>query len=155
MKQEDRASSGRSLAMRVLHASRKFLVRDQRGTAMVEFAIVAAVIFIPMVFGIIEFGRLVWAKNMITAAAREGVRYSIVHGSESGAIADSAAVADYVISRTKLSPIIVHPSWTGAKDPGKDTATVRVEYVYTPIVKVPGLLTSKTINSTSKQIIAY
>jgi Flp pilus assembly protein TadG len=138
-----------------LKALVKRLKRDEHGAAMVEFALVAAVIFIPMVFGIIEFGRLVWAKNMITAAAREGVRYSIVHGSSSGAVADSAAVADYVINRTKLSPIIVHPTWTGAKDPGKDTATVRVEYTYTPIVKVPGLLAPKTINSTSKQIIAF
>jgi Flp pilus assembly protein TadG len=148
-------ANGRGVPARILAALGKFLLKDQRGSAMVEFALVAAVIFIPMVFGIIEFGRLTWAKNMITAAAREGVRYSIVHGSSSGAVADSAAVADYVINRTKLSPIIVHPSWTGAKDPGKDTATVRVEYTYTPIVKVPGLLTSKTINSTSKQIIAY
>lgn len=150
-----RSPAGRSLAVRTLSALGKFFVRDQRGTAMVEFALVAGVIFIPLVFGIIEFGRLVWAKNMITAAAREGVRYSIVHGKASGAIADSTAVADYVINRTKLSPIIVHPSWTGDKEPGIDTATVRVEYTFNPIVKVPGLLTSKTINSTSKQIIAF
>ena len=122
---------------------------------MVEFAIVAALVFIPMVFGIIEFGRLIWAKNTITAAAREGVRYAIVHGSSSGSIADSAMVATYVINRTKISPIVVKPSWTGSKDPGIDTATVEVRYVFTPVVKVPGLLTTKTIVSTSKQIIAF
>jgi Flp pilus assembly protein TadG len=122
---------------------------------MVEFAIVAGLIFIPMVFGIIEFGRLIWAKNMVTAAAREGVRYSIVHGSSSGSIADSAAVATYVIGRTQLSPITVRPSWTGTKEPGKDTATVEVSYTYVPIVKIPGLLTNKTVTGTSKQIIAF
>jgi Flp pilus assembly protein TadG len=122
---------------------------------MVEFAIVAGLIFIPLVFGIIEFGRLVWAKNMVTAAAREGVRYAIVHGSSSGSVADSAAVATYVIGRTKLSPITVRPSWTGTKEPGKDTATVAVSYTYIPIVKVPGLLTNKTVTGTSKQIIAF
>ena len=129
--------------------------KDERGTAMVEFAIVAGLIFIPLVFGIIEFGRLVWAKNMVTAAAREGVRYAIVHGSSSGSVADSAAVATYVIGRTKLSPITVRPSWTGTKEPGKDTATVAVSYTYIPIVKVPGLLTNKTVTGTSKQIIAF
>jgi Flp pilus assembly protein TadG len=122
---------------------------------MVEFALVAGVIFIPMVFGVIEFGRLVWAKNMVTSAAREGVRYAIVHGSSSGSTADSSAVATYVIGRTKLSPIVVKPSWTGSKDPGKDTVTVSVSYVYVPIVKVPGLLTNKTVTGTSKQIIAF
>lgn len=129
--------------------------KDERGTAMVEFAIVAGLIFIPMVFGIIEFGRLIWAKNMVTAAAREGVRYAIVHGSSSGSEADSAAVATYVIGRTQLSPITVRPSWTGSKDPGRDTATVAVSYTYVPIVKIPGLLTNKTVTGTSKQIIAF
>lgn len=121
---------------------------------MVEFAVVAAVVFIPLVFGVIEFGRLIWAKNMVTAAAREGVRYAIVHGSSSGATFDSAAVANYVIARTDISPIKVATSWTGAKDP-QDTVTVTVKYDYTPVVKVPGLLTTKTVTGASKQIIAF
>lgn len=119
---------------------------------MVEFAIVAGLVFIPMVFGIIEFGRLIWAKTTITAAAREGVRFAIVRGSSSGAVADSAAVANYVIARTQLSPIFVSTTWTGAKDPAKDTAKVQVTYTYTPIVPI---IPSKTITSTSQQIIAF
>jgi Flp pilus assembly protein TadG len=128
--------------------------RDERGAAMVEFALVAALIFIPLVFGVIEFGRLIWAKNMVTAAAREGVRYAIVHGSSSGATFDSAAVANYVIGRTEISPIRVATAWTGAKDP-QDTVTVTVRYDYTPVVKVPGLLTTRTVTGVSKQIIAF
>ena len=46
------------------------------------------------------------------------------------------SIANYVIGRTRLSPIIVRYSWTGTKAPGTDTATVRVEYTYTPIVRV-------------------
>jgi Flp pilus assembly protein TadG len=118
---------------------------------MVEFAITAGLIFIPLVFGIIEFGRLTWSKTMITAAAREGVRYAIIHGSSSGAVADSAAIANWVIARTSLSPIVVTPRWADSKDPG-DTAIVTVTYVYTPVVNIFG---SKTITSTSKQIIAF
>lgn len=118
---------------------------------MVEFAIVAAFVFVPLVFGIIEFGRLIWSKTTITAAAREGVRFAVVKGSSSGAVADSAAVANYVIAKTQLSPITVNPTWTGFKDPG-DTVTVQVTYVYTPIVPV---IASKTITSTSSQIIAF
>lgn len=122
---------------------------------MVEFAIVSALVFIPIVFGIIEFGRVVWAKNMVTAAAREGVRYAIVHGSQSGSTADSAAVANYVVARTNLAPIVVRPSWSAVgEDPG-DTVTVTVQYTYTPIVRVPGMPASKTVAGTSKQIIAY
>ena len=121
---------------------------------MAEFALVFAVIFMPMVFGIIEFGRITFAKSMVTTAAREGVRYAIVHGSSSSAPFDSAAVATYVQGKTDLSPIGVRTTWTGSKDP-QDTVTVTVSYTYTPVVKVPGLLTSKTVTGSSRQIISF
>ena len=135
--------------------ARKRFLKDERGNAMVEFAVVAALIFFPIVFGIIEFGRLVWARNMVSAAAREGVRYAIVHGSESGAIADSAAVATYVAGRTAMAPIAVTTAWSDAAKAAGDTVTVTVKYTYAPVVKIPGLLTSKTVTGSSKQIIAY
>ena len=81
---------------------------------MVEFAIIAVVFFIPFIFGAIELGRMAWAKNTVTAAAREGVRYAIVHGSTSGSVADSAAVANYVKGRTQLGGIIVRTRWMPA-----------------------------------------
>ena len=129
----------------------RFLIGDDRGSAMVEFAIVAGLIFIPLVFGIIEFGRLIWSKTTITAAAREGVRFAIVRGSSSPSPADTAAVGVYVRGRTQLAPLNITTTWTGAKDPG-DTVTVQVSYTYTPIVPV---IASKTITSTSMQIIAF
>ena len=118
---------------------------------MVEFALVVGLIFVPMVFGVIEFGRLSYAKTAVTAAAREGVRYAIVHGTASGATADSAAVATYVQGRSQISPIIVKPAWKLGKEPG-DTAIVQVTYSYVPIVRV---IPSITVTSTSKQIIAF
>jgi Flp pilus assembly protein TadG len=129
---------------------------DESGAAMVEFAVVAALFFIPLIFGIIEFGRVVWAKNMVTAAAREGTRYAVVHGADpqNTSTADSAAVANYVINRTKLGPIGVSTVWKNAKLAG-DTVTVTVKYTYTPIVKVPGLLTQKNLTGKSTQIIYY
>jgi Flp pilus assembly protein TadG len=129
---------------------RQFL-REERGATMVEFALVVTVVFLPLVFGVIEFGRLSYLKTTLTAAAREGVRYSIVHGTASGATADSTAVADYVKGRTQLSPIIVKPTWTPGKAPG-DTAYVQVTYTYVPIVPI---LKSRTVTSKSKQVIAF
>lgn len=134
-----------------MNAVRRFLLGDEIGAAMVEFALVAGLIFIPLVFGTIEFGRLISAKTTITAAAREGVRFAIVRGSTSGAMADSAAIANYVIAKTQLSPITVKPTWTGTKDPGQPV-TVQVTYVYTPVVPV---ISSKTITSKSTQNISF
>ena len=128
------------------------LVRDETGAAMFEFALVAGFVFIPLVFGIVEFGRLISAKNMVTAAAREGVRYAIVRGSSSGAEADAASVRAYVQSRTPLSPIVVNYTWTGTKEPGRDTATVSVAYTYSPLVKV---VPPKVVTGVSRQMISF
>ncbi len=135
----------------LLRALTRF-ISDQRGAAMVELALVAGAIFIPLMFGVVEIGRGIWAKSMVTAAAREGVRYAIVHGNQSGAIADSAAVANYVIGRTQLTGIKVKPTWPdGNKDYGS-RARVQVTYSYVPVVAV---IPAKTITSTSQQVISY
>lgn len=130
---------------------RRFLFEDG-GAALVEMALVAGVIFLPMVFGIVEVGRGIWIKSTITAAAREGVRYAIVHGSESGATADSAAVANWVISKSGLSGLTVRPTWpSGNKDPGS-IAQVNVTYNFVSLIPV---VPSKTISSTSRQVISF
>ena len=49
--------------------------KNQRGAALVEFALVATV-FLTVLFGIIEFGRLLWTHNALTDATRRGVRYA-------------------------------------------------------------------------------
>ena len=118
---------------------------------MVELAVVMGVVVLPLIFGVVELGRLTFAKTMITAAAREGARYAIVHGSSSGAVTDSAGVATYVKGRTELSPIIVRPRWNNSKDAG-DTVTVIVSYTYVPLVR---LFPGRTITSRSRQIVAF
>ena len=119
---------------------------------MVEFALVVAVIFFPLLFGFIELGRTVLAKTTITAAAREGVRYAVVRGFNSGSPADSAQVANYIKGRTKLSPIGVKPTWSDAGKARGTSVTVQVTYRYAPIVPV---LPARTIQSSSRQLIWY
>lgn len=118
---------------------------------MVELALVIGVVFLPMVFGVIEFGRGVWVKTTVTTAAREGVRYAIVRGTLSGVVTDSAAVANYVKGKTQLTGIVVRPSWTPDKAPGS-TVQVQVTYNYVPVVP---LMSARTITSTSRQVIAF
>ncbi|MEI7685674.1 MAG: TadE family protein [Planctomycetota bacterium] len=54
--------------------------RDSRrsAAAMVELAAVVAV-FVMFLFGVMEYCRFVWVRNMVTFAAREGCRYCVVH----------------------------------------------------------------------------
>lgn len=49
---------------------------------MVEFALVFP-IFILLLVGIFDLGRVVWVNNTLATAAREAARYAIVHGAKS------------------------------------------------------------------------
>jgi TadE-like protein len=53
-------------------------LRDD-GQGLAEFAIVLP-IFLLIVFGMIDIGRVIWATDNITNAAREGARYASLHG---------------------------------------------------------------------------
>ncbi|MGW8256589.1 MAG: TadE/TadG family type IV pilus assembly protein [Thermoguttaceae bacterium] len=54
--------------------------RKRRGSAVVEFAVVAPLFFM-LVFGMIEFGRVIMVQQIITNASREGARYAVLDGS--------------------------------------------------------------------------
>jgi Flp pilus assembly protein TadG len=54
--------------------------RDRtRGQAMVEFALVIPV-FILLMVSLFDFGRVIWVNDTLATAAREAVRFAIVHG---------------------------------------------------------------------------
>jgi len=50
-----------------------------RGQALVEFAIIIP-LFLVLLMGILDFGRVVWATTSLASSAREAARYAIVHG---------------------------------------------------------------------------
>jgi Flp pilus assembly protein TadG len=72
------------------------LTRSERGTAVVEFALIAPLLFL-LVFGIIEFARILNAYNDITQLAGQGARAAAVSvnpdgtavGASSGTIDDA------------------------------------------------------------------
>jgi hypothetical protein len=49
--------------------------RDDSGASMVEFALIAPILFV-FLFGIIDFGRALFQYNNLTNAAREGARFA-------------------------------------------------------------------------------
>lgn len=66
----------------------------RRGTAAVEFALVAPVFFL-LVFGLIELGRMVMVQQALTNAAREGCRTATLATTLSGSEVE-AAVRNYL-----------------------------------------------------------
>ena len=65
----------------------------ERGTTMAEFVIISVVFFM-IIFGIIEFGRLLYTHNALTDAARRGARYAVLHDQTT---ADKACVKKVVV----------------------------------------------------------
>ncbi|MCJ7692193.1 MAG: pilus assembly protein [Sedimentisphaerales bacterium] len=56
---------------------KKSLILSQKGATAVEFAIIFPIL-VSLIFGIIEFGLFIFNRQVITNAAREGVRAGIV-----------------------------------------------------------------------------
>ena len=69
------------------------LYRKQRGAAAVEFAVVAPV-FVLLIFGMIEYGRMVMVQQMLTNASREGARRAVLEGATDNDVRD--VVTDYL-----------------------------------------------------------
>lgn len=67
---------------------------SERGSTLVEFAIGASVFCVAM-FGVLEYGRVMWTHNALSDAARRGARYAVNHKAS-----DAAAVKNVVVYGT-------------------------------------------------------
>ena len=59
--------------------------KKERGASLLEFAIAASV-FLTVVFGILECGRLLWTHNALKDAVRQGTRYATVRRKDAAGI---------------------------------------------------------------------
>jgi Flp pilus assembly protein TadG len=132
---------------------------------MIEFAI-AAFAMLLFVFGIIEFGRLLYTYHTLANAAKAGTRWAIVRGSDCVAPscpAEAGDVTAYVETQTPMldpSQLKVETSWSNtasctsasAQGPGC-LVTVKVTYPFTfavPLVSDAQL----TLSASSQMTIA-
>ncbi len=124
-----------------------------RGQALVEFSLVAPMLFV-LTLGIIEAGRFVFFYEVMNNATREGARYAIVHGSDAACPSGpppagevnncdpdgdniKSAVAEAALDLAGTGDLILHePVWTNRSTPANpspgDASTgtnARGEYV--------------------------
>jgi len=126
----------------------------QRGAALLEFGL-AFLIFLSVLYGIMEFGRIVASYNIISGAAREGARYAMVHGSASGSVATASDVQSVVRNWAiglDTSSVVVTTTWTPGNAPGNNVK-VKASYVVTPST---GLILKNglTVQSSSQMAIS-
>ena len=125
----------------------KFL-KNQKGAAAVEFAIIAPLLFV-LLFGVIEFSALLYNKAVITNASREAARYSAtfytnpVNGIATRPTCDEiqsyvvAYVSAHMLNFTNSTPFSIDnvkcPNGLPYSDNGSYAgyvSTIRVEYEY-------------------------
>lgn len=143
------AGQNESAAAVKLESSCRTCRRNRRGAAAVEFAIVAPV-FILMIFGMIEFGRAIMVKQVLTNASREGARFAALDGATSAATKTlvatyltGAGISDATISVQNNSGAEVEPSTISYGQ----TVTVKVSVPFASVswLPTPWFLNSKTL----------
>lgn len=94
---------------------------NDAGTAIIEFGLVVTVFFM-FVFGVMDFGRMIYTYHFVSDAACQATRYAIVRGAASTDPATAVDVADYVKSMIPEgidpSDITVSTSWSPNNAPG-------------------------------------
>ena len=126
------------------------------GQALVEFAIVASV-FLLTLFAIMSLGLGVYKYNTLCSAAREAVRYAIVHGPTSVSPSTTAQIQQVAINQApglnlKTSDITVSfpadPNNSAQKD-----AQVKISYNYSPPIPFMRRVTL-TLTSTAQMLVS-
>lgn len=124
---------------------------DERGSMLIEFALSVWTLFL-LTFLIFEFCMTVYTYSVLGNAAREGVRYAIVHGSDSAACSGpglgcsdatgsnvSAVVRSYAtLSFHDISGMTVTPSWPDGSSKPSSRIIVSITYPYVSYLTLPG-----------------
>ena len=128
---------------------------SRRGAVMVEFSLTFVLFFLVTVVAVMDFGRGIWAYNLVAHGARHGARFAMVGGANSSTPATAAAVEavvrghSFILDQTKLT---VNTTWV---DAGKSRGTevdVHVAYDFVPALGIfqPGTV---KVGSRSRKVI--
>lgn len=122
--------------------------RNRRGAAAVEFAVVAPLFFL-MVFGMIEFGRMVMVQQVITNASREGARMGVLDGATTASV--QTAVQNYLqAAAVQGAEVAVNPDPpTSAGYGAPVTITVSIDFDQVSWLPSPMFLGGQALTATT------
>jgi hypothetical protein len=130
-------------------------LRNHRGQALVEFALVA-LLLVMLLVGIVDVSRLILTYTTIANAARAGTRYAIVHGSDNSSPCNVTTYIKGYLSAASMN--IAHPPLTIAAPACGSAAgtiiTTTVTYTYTPLITY-FFPTSISLSSTSEGVVVF
>jgi Flp pilus assembly protein TadG len=128
--------------------------RNRRAAAAVEFAVILPVFFL-LIFGMIEYGRMIMVQQVITNAAREGARLAVLDGTSHNEVKDrvEAYLTSSSIDKTHAQ-VDIYANGTAALESAGfgDPITVSVSIPFTEVSWLPSpmylggkTLTAKTV----------
>jgi Flp pilus assembly protein TadG len=116
------------------------LKRNERGAAATEFALLLPV-FLMILFGIIEFGMIMYGREVVTNAAREGARAGIVQGPPKRTSGQITAIANSYLTGTGINQADVTFTSVGVGLASPNTLTVTAVYNYRFLIPyIPNVL---------------
>lgn len=141
-------------------------LRNESGSLMVETAL-ALLVVLPMVFWLFELCMLTYTIGVLGDAARQGIRYAVVHGTDSSNCSGpSSGCADSsganVIATVKnaaaysfhdISGMTVQVSYPDASSSPSSRVSVAINYTYAPYIQLPGI--AQTIDTAAEGRIVY
>ncbi len=126
--------------------------KNERGSTLVEFAI-GVLVFATAMFAVLEFGRVLWAHNALTDAARRGVRYATLHAATDVdqvknvvVFGDAAGTGNPMLPNLATEDVDVEYTGFGLND---GTVTVTIEYEFQLLIPIIGTTITMPTYSTT------
>lgn len=127
------------------------LIREERGSSLLEFSVSVWMLLL-VTFLIFEFSMMVYTYSVLSNAAREGIRYAIVHGTDNASCSGpssgcgdgagsniTAVVNSYAaLSFHDVRGMHVTPSWPDGTSTPSSRVLVTIRYPYLPYLRLPG-----------------
>ena len=111
---------------------------SRRGASLIEFALVAPV-FILLVMGIIELGRVLMVQHLMTNAARQGCRVGVIGGTSTQTISSKSlqALSSQGVPSVQATVQVNHGSADASTAKSGDEVTVIISAPMSAISWVP------------------
>jgi len=137
-------------------------LRSEQGSVAVETSI-SFMVMILFLFGIMECCMMAYTYASLEDAAREGVRYAIVHGADSSSCEGPSTGCDATAANIKtdvstyagkfvgnLTGMVVTVSYPDGTSTALSRVQVSVTQTYQPIFKLPGTSHVMTVSSAGR-----
>jgi Flp pilus assembly protein TadG len=141
--------------------------RSDCGQNLVEFSLISFM-FIIVLFGVVEMGRMVLVYTTIANAARAGARYAIVHGGDRtgsgvngpsgpGSTTQIQTVVKNFASAGLLntSNLTITVSYPNGNNYAGSKVDVTVSYTYDPLISYFNTILNTVFGSTSEGVITF